>query len=167
MSWPAMVETLKSEPHESKIFWFHDLKQFTGWKKFVQYLVKRCGAISFTHKARTSVAQQYAGQRIMVFSLVEVAASDDLEHVYDDMRKLKSGVLFCTECGVKTFPMQHVVVFADFPVQRGSEELAPLAPVKAIAEAPAEAPAEAHAEAHAEALEEAYEEALTVENILA
>lgn len=163
MSWQAMVEALKGEPHESQIFWFHDLKRFLGWKQFVKYLVKRCGAISFTHKARTSVARLYAGQRIVVFSLAEVAASDNLEHIYDDMWKLKSGVLFCTETGVKTFPTPHVVVFADFPVPRSSVARAPPAPVKAIAEAPAEAPVEAPAEA----FDEAPVQALTVENILA
>ena len=159
MSWQAMLEALKGEPHKSQIFWFHDLQRFLGWETFVKYLVKRCGAISFTHKARTSVARLYAGQRIVVFSLAGVAASDDLKHIYDDMWKLKSGVLFCTESGVKTFPTPHVVVFADFPVPRSSGPRAPLAPEKAIAEAPAEAPAEVH--------DEAPVQALTVESILA
>lgn len=156
-----MLEALQAEPHKSKIFWFHDLTRFFGWETFVKYLVKRRGAISFTHKARTSVARRYAGQRIVVFLLAGVAAGEDLEHIYDEMWKLKSGVLFCTESGVKTFATPHVVVFADFPVPLSSGPRA-----DAAEEAPADAPVEAPAEV-CDVYDEAAVQALTVESILA
>jgi hypothetical protein len=34
-------------------------------------------------------------------------------------------VLFCTEQGVKTFAPPHVLVFADFPVPRKKQAVAP------------------------------------------
>jgi hypothetical protein len=56
------------------------------------------------------------------------------------MRKLKAGVLFCPENGVKTFPTPYVVVFADFQVPRKKRAEA-VAPAEAPeAEAPAVAP---------------------------
>jgi hypothetical protein len=115
--WHAQVaEALVNKPHPKKIYWFHGLHQFQGWQLFVQCLVKRHNAISFTHRSRTSVALRYTGQRIVIFSLEGVAAGDDVEHVFENIRKLKEGVIFCTLHGVKTFAPPHVLVFAEFPV---------------------------------------------------
>jgi len=126
MTWqPLVVDALRSEPHASKIYWFHGLDRFAGWEVFVQWLVQRRDAIRFSHRARTSVALRYTGQRIVVFSLAGVAPDADIEHVFENMRKLKSGVLFCTEQGVKTFAPPHVLVFADFPVPRKKQAVAP------------------------------------------
>ena len=131
MTWHAAVaEALKSEPHASKIYWFHGLDRFQGWGKFVQWLVQRRDAIRFSHKARDSVALRYTGQRIVVFSLAGVAPGAEVDHVFDSMRKLKAGVLFCPEKGVKTFAPPHVLVFAEFPVPRKKQ---------AVAETPAQA----------------------------
>ncbi len=99
-------------------------------------------AIRFSHRARTSVALRYTGQRIVVFSLAGVASGDDVEHAFDSMRKLKAGVLFCTENGVKTFAPTHVLVFADFPVPRKTRtHAAEAAPAETVATA--ETPAQA------------------------
>jgi len=173
MSWTeAVCCALKAEPHPNKIFWFHDLTRFAGWQVFVHDMVKREGAIYFSHKGNKSVAHRYAGQRVVIFSLAGApAAGESLECVFENMRKLKSGVLFCTKTGVKTFRTPHVVVFADFPVPHGSKALSTLGEERK--EAPQEVrekplnealatPVKANNEAEQEALVEAWK----VEDIL-
>ena len=155
MTWQAAVaEALKSAPHASKIYWFHGLDRFEGWEKFVQWLVQRRNGIRFSHKSRDSVALRYTGQRIVVFALTGVAPGERVDHVFESMQKLKSGVLFCPENGVKTFPTPHVVVFADFPVPCKKRALAeaaetPAAEVKVEVKVEAEVKVEVKVEAPA------------------
>jgi hypothetical protein len=55
---------------QAKSIGFHDLKRFDGWQAFVSWLKKNSNAISFTHKWKTSIAEAYAAQPIVIFCLM-------------------------------------------------------------------------------------------------
>ena len=114
-TWEAMIMlALEKTPVPKKVFWLHDLKRFEGWQAFVKLLIKEHGALCFTHKTSTEVANVYDGQRIVVFCLEGCNDTDNLKPVMRKIWELKRGLNFCTTRGVHEFSPPHVLVFANF-----------------------------------------------------
>jgi len=114
-TWQEIILAGLAEPPGKKTYWLYDLNTFKGWQDFTTDLVCEHGAVCFTHKTAMAVGDIYNGQRVVVFCLAECDRNDNIRHVYQNIAKLKRGILFCTSRGVQIFSPPHVLVFANFP----------------------------------------------------
>lgn len=116
--WQAKVlEMVDMDPDARQVLWVYDPKGNTGKTYLAKYLVQEKGAFYCNGGRNVDLLYAYQGEKIAIFDYVR----DSEQYVgYGPIEQIKNGLLFSSkyESGMKSFPVPHVIIFANFQPDR-------------------------------------------------
>ncbi|CAI9733846.1 Hypothetical predicted protein [Octopus vulgaris] len=111
-----LIQELKKKPDPRKIIWYCDPVGNSG-KAYLSRYLQTIDGIRFENGRSVDIKYKYDGRRIVVFDYTR----SQKDHInYDVIESIKNGLICSTKYVpvTKTFPIPHVVVFANFEPDR-------------------------------------------------